>query len=202
MVIDPDNELVEALIFAILIIDFITTIKNTKMKNVIQFSTVLLLGTALFLITSCTKKTPGIDYTIMHVYQPEELQKLIDNAIKIEMVGEPSVRKSQNPIDSSVTTTTVQMYRVYVGTKDDRLIPIREVTDSVLMARPGGPIVITNSCEMVCNSPADGSSCNVEGCMPTNKCGCTQGSCGNNCTAHKICHQSLAGFSFGGVIMF
>jgi len=173
------------------------------MKNLLQLTTALILGFALFFISSCTKKAPEVDYSSMHVYNAEELQKLIDNAIRIEMVGESTVRKSENPIDSSVTTTTVQMYRVYVGTKGDQLIPIAEVTDSVKMARPAGPIVITSSCEMTCNSPADGGSCNVEGCMPTDKCGCTQGSCGNNCTTHKICSQGLAGFSFGGgVIMF
>lgn len=177
------------------------TMKNT-MKNMIQLTTALVLGIALFFISSCTKKAPAIDYDSMHVYQPEELQKLIDNAIKIERVGAPSVRKSDNG-DSTVITTTVQMYRVYVATNDDRLVPIGEVTDSVKMMRPNGPIVITASCDMMCNPPADGGSCNVEGCMPTDKCGCTQGSCGNNCTTHKICKQGLAGFSFGGgVIMF
>lgn len=177
-------------------------LKPTAMKHLFRYVPVFIISFVLLWSLSCTKKQPSFDDTVMNVYQPEELQKLIDNAVRIEMVGDPSVRKSENPLDSSVTTTTVQIYRVYVATKDDRLIPRAEVTDSVMQLRPGGPIVITSACEMSCNSPADGGSCNVEGCMPTNKCGCTQGSCGNNCTTDKTCRQTLAGFSFGGVIMF
>jgi len=172
------------------------------MKNLLRHTPIFILGIIFLCPLSCTKKENPIDYNSMHVYKPDELQKLIDNAVKIEMVGDPSVRKSEDDQDSSVTITTTQIYRVYVATKDDRLIPKPEVTDSVKELRPGGPIVITSSCEMTCNSPAGGGSCNVEGCMPTDKCGCTQGSCGDNCTTHKTCRQALGGFSFGGVIMF
>jgi hypothetical protein len=160
------------------------------------------IAAAILLVGYSCKQKKTVDYTDMHVYQPDELQKLIDNAYKIEMVGTPSVQKTQTGKDSSTIITTTQLYRVYVGvTKDNHLIP---GSDSATAKKSGGgPIIITSSCDMMCTPVRPGEPCNVEGCMPTDKCGCTQGSCGNNCTTDKICHQGLSGFGFGrGIIMF
>ena len=171
------------------------------MKKINQYIACLIAAAILFSAWSCGNNK-SVDYTDMHVYQPQELQKLVDNAYKIEMVGTPAVQKTQNPKDSSTIVTTTQVYRVYVGvTNDNHLIPI---SDSVAARKAGGgTIIITSSCEMTCTPVNAGESCNIAGCMPTDKCGCSQGSCGNNCTTDIMCHQGLAGFGFGrGIIMF
>jgi hypothetical protein len=171
------------------------------MKKINHYIACFIAAAILLVAYSCNHKK-AIDYTDMHVYQPDELQKLIDNAYKIEVAGAPTVQKTQNAHDSSTIIRTTQVYRVYVGvTKDGHLIP---GADSTMAKKSGGgPIIITSSCEMMCTPVRAGESCNVEGCMPTDKCGCSQGSCGNNCTTDKICHQGLAGFGFGrGIIMF
>ena len=170
------------------------------MKRIAFFASSFIAGILLISAYSCKDKNE-IDYSVMHVYQPQELQKIIDNAFKIEMIGKPTVTRNQIPGDSSTITTTTQIYRVYVGlNKEDHILPPAEVTESARQA--AGPIIITSSCQMTCTPVRPGETCNVSGCMPTDKCGCTQGSCGNNCTTDMMCSQGLAGFGFGRLIIF
>ena len=163
--------------------------------------TICLVSGVIFLGANSCKQRNAVDYSTMHVYQPLELQKIVDNAYKIEKVGTPSTQKTVGGKDSTTTVITTQIYRVYVATtKDDHLIPISEVTTAARQAG-GGPIIITSACEMTCTPVRPGEPCNISGCEESDKCGCSQGSCGNNCTTDRACHQSLAGFGFGRPIV-
>ena len=153
-------------------------------------------------IISCQK--PAIDYSSLHVYKPEEVAMLIDNAVKIEMIGNAIVQKSENVQDSTVTTTTTTVYRIYVNVDDKgKLEPLPDGGGTVALKQGSNdPIIINTSCEMVCNMSPDGQPCNISGCSETKRCGCSQGSCGNNCTTHQACHQRSGGMGFGRVIIF
>ncbi len=172
------------------------------MSKMCFFATSFILGAMVLIASSCGQKKT-VDYSTMHVYQLGELQKIIDNAYQIDVVGQPAVQKTSNETTGAVTVTTTQIYKVYVAqTSDDRLIPKSEVTASARRVNQG-PIIITSACEMTCTPVRPGESCNIAGCMETSKCGCTQGSCGNNCTTDIMCHQSsLTGFGFGRTIIF
>lgn len=148
------------------------------------------------------QKPDEMDYSSMHVYKADELQKIIASASKIEKVGEPSVQQSGHPMDSSVIISTTQLYRVHVDLTEDGHIVTETGSSSAARKASSGVIIITSSCEMTCTPVTPGTSCNVEGCMPTDRCGCTQGSCGNNCTTDVSCRQGLMGFGFGRTIMF
>lgn len=152
-------------------------------------------------MTACQQHAE-IDYSSMHVYKTDELQKIIAAASKIEKVGEPSVQQSGHPMDSSVIISKTQVYRVYVDLTEDGHIVSGEATSASARKAGSGVIIITTSCEMTCTPVRPGESCNIEGCFPTDKCGCTQGSCGNNCTTDVSCRQGLNGFGFGKLIMF
>jgi hypothetical protein len=161
------------------------------------------LGSVMILLGACScKQKESVDYSAMHAYQPAEIRKIVDNAVKIENVGEPSIQKTEIRNDGSTIVTTHQIYRVVVETSNDHhLVPKTEATASARGAG-SGPIIIVSSCEMTCTPVRPGDTCNISGCMPTDKCGCTQGSCGNNCTTDNMCHQGMAAFGFGGAIMF
>ena len=171
------------------------------MKKFTAFLSCLILGIALLGIISCEHEK-AVDYSSMHVYQPEELRKIIDNASKIELAGKQTVQKSDNPADSSFSVVTTQIYKVYVNLSEDNRIVSATDETTTSERKATGPIIITSSCEMMCTPVRPGESCNVEGCMPTDNCGCTQGSCGNNCTTDIMCKQGLAGFGFGNRIIF
>ena len=152
------------------------------------------------LLTSC-KDNKDIDSSTMHVYKAEELQKIIDNAVKIEPIGEPTVIKTED--DSTIVISRTQIYKVYVYLGDDNRIIENPDTTSITLARPAtGPIIITTSCNMTCTPVRPGESCNISGCLETKRCGCSQGSCGNNCTTDTACHQARSGFGFDRVIIF
>jgi hypothetical protein len=167
------------------------------MKN----HTIWLLSLSLCLcIFACGH--PKFDYSAMHTYTPEQLLILIDNAYKIEPAGSPVIERSENPADSSFTIRSTQMYRVYVNVTGDNHLDPKPDGGEVKELKPGGPIIITNTCDMTCTPVKPGDSCNVSGCEQTSKCGCSQGSCGNNCTTDIACHQWTSGFSFGKAIIF
>ena len=172
------------------------------MNKITRYAAYFISGLILLGTYSC-KQQKSFDYSTMHVYKLPELQKIIDNAYKIELAGEASVQKRENEKNGSVTVTTTQVYRVYIAlNKDDHLIPKPEITESARLAG-NGPIIITSACEMTCTPVRPGESCNIAGCEETSKCGCSQGSCGNNCTTDIMCHQSsLTGFGFGKLIIF
>src|SRR4249920_3851417 len=141
------------------------------MKKSSAFLLAFIIGITILTAVSCKQKSE-IDYASMHVYSPQELQMIIDNAYKIERVGEPLIQKTTRSKDSSIVTITSQVYRVYAGrTDDNHLIPPSKVTESARMAGGNGPIIITSSCEMTCTPVRQGESCNISGCIPTDKCG-------------------------------
>ncbi|PWU03754.1 MAG: hypothetical protein C5B52_02830 [Bacteroidetes bacterium] len=161
-----------------------------------------MLSALILLVMNSCNQNNGIDFSNMHVYKADELQRIIDNAYKIEKVGDPSVQKSHYNNDSSTIYVTSQVYRVFVGLdKDNHLVPPSKVTEIARKAG-GGPIIITSACEMMCTPVRPGEECNVSGCMPTDRCGCSQGSCGNNCTTDRACHLSVSGFNVGTLIIF
>ena len=168
------------------------------MKNHFYFIVLLLV-----IITSACKK-PGIDYSTLHVYKPGEVAMLIDNAVVVEMVGDAITQKRENLQDSTITTTTTAVYRVFVNTDDKGRLEKLPDGGGPVALKPGAtdPIIINTSCEMVCNMSNDGQPCNVTGCTETKRCGCSQGSCGNNCTTHQICHQRSGAMGFGRIIIF
>lgn len=152
-------------------------------------------------VASCQK--PSIDYSTMHVYSPEETQKIIDNAVKIEIAGSPLVEKRDVFQDSVTITTTTTIYKAFVSLSDDgHLVPPVDSNSTTALKISQDPIVITSSCEMVCNMSGNGQPCNITGCSETKRCGCTQGSCGNNCTTHEACHQRVGAIGFGRLIIF
>jgi hypothetical protein len=160
------------------------------------------LAILLTALTAACKK-PAIDYSTLHVYKPEEVAMLIDNAVKIEKVGESEVQKSENVQDSSITTTTTTVYRIYVNTDDKgKLEQLPDGGGTVALKGAPDPIIISTSCEMVCNMSGNGEPCNVTGCTESKRCGCSQGSCGNNCTTHQACHQRSGAMGFGRIIIF
>ena len=65
------------------------------MKRIAFFASSFIAGILLISTYSCKDKN-AIDYSVMHVYQPQELQKIIDNAFKIEMIGKPTVTRNQH----------------------------------------------------------------------------------------------------------
>ena len=152
-------------------------------------------------VLSCSRKE-SIDFSSMHVYKPEEIDRIIENAVKIEKVGEPTVQKAENAETGTITTVTSQVYRVYVARgEDDHLVPPSEGT-AAARAADKGPIVITTACQMMCTRLRPDEPCHISGCMESSRCGCTQGSCGDNCTTSDMCKLVRAGFGFGKVIMF
>lgn len=167
----------------------------------------LLIGVvlpALSFLSSCTQK---INYREIHTYKPEEVKKLFDNALKIEMVGEPIIETTEHRIDSSETltqTVTTQTYLLYVGrTKDDHLIPISEIKESEVeaMINDGrGPIVGSSSCTMHCKFGVVRCP-DATGCAPDHRGGCSSFNCGSGCVTVS-CSPGFAGFGFGRAIIF
>jgi hypothetical protein len=81
-------------------------------------SPILFLAVFLMVLTQSCKEE--IDYASMIVYQPQELDMIIDHAVRIETAGAPVVTRTEQ--DSSIITTTTQVYRVYIILGDDNHI--------------------------------------------------------------------------------
>lgn len=171
------------------------------MKKILYLTTALIFS--LLFVTGCNQKEE-ISIDKMHVYSADQLQKIIDNAFKIEKVGAPGIRVFQSTDTiGAITTTRTQTYKVYVGLdKDDHIVPAGQVSESA-RKNNNNPIIITTACQMTCTPVRPGEPCNVSGCEETDRCGCSQGTCGNNCTTDVMCHQAgLSGFGFGRLIIF
>lgn len=171
------------------------------MKQIFSITAILLLG-MVFFISSCKEKET-LDIDKMHVYKADQLQKIVDNAFKIEKVGQPTVKTYMADSAGTMTTTRTQVYKVFVGLdKEGKIVPAAQVSESARMNN-NDPIIITSACQMTCTPVRPGEPCNVSGCEETERCGCSQGSCGNNCTTDVMCHQStFSGFGFGRLIIF
>ena len=167
-------------------------------------SALLYLALIVMMIGACKKETEKeFDYGTIHVYTPEEIQKFVDNAESIEMKGDPIVKKSDNPGDSSTMIITTQAYLVRVNVSDGgHLLPKGE-TGTTTTARQGGrpgTVVVSAVCGMNCKMTGTDKCTDASGCVPTRNCGCSQGSCGSACTTTSMCSPSLTGFGFGGGI--
>jgi len=161
------------------------------------FTFFLLLVWAL---SSCQEKR--IDFEKIHIYQSEEAQKLMDNALKIDMIGEPTVQVSESVIDSTriiTQTTTTQTYLVYVGlTMEGQLILKSEIAPSQVSAMlqdVRSPVVINTACEMKCLRTGMGYCEGARGCRPDHAGGCTAFNCGSGCTTSG-CRPLFQAFGF------
>ena len=174
------------------------------MKKIYKCLLASIVLSSLSFLSSCTREK--INYGEIHTYTSEEVQKLFENAIKRETIGEPIIEKSENKIDSNTTIShivTTQTYLLYVGrTKDGHLIPKSEIKEPEIQAMINdgrGPIVVSGCCALACSKDAPDCPDN-KGCSPENG-GCTSFSCGTGCEALS-CSTCSIGFGFGMAIIF
>ena len=149
------------------------------------------------MIAACKPAVGPVDQAV-YLYPEAQLDQIIEHAVRIERVGDPM--RSRTEGDSTVLTKTTQIYQAFVVLdKDGHLV---EQPTEAAARQASGPIIITTSCDMVCTRVRPGEECHISGCQETARCGCSQGSCGDNCTTATACHQWRSGFSLGRLVIF